>query len=245
MTGRDGPRFHGRRHGRRLRGGRRALLETLLPDVRLVPPSSTGAMEPAALFPQPVNDIWLEIGFGAGEHMAAMASRHPEIGFIGCEPYVNGVASLLARIARDGCRNIRVFDDDARLLLPHLPAHCVGRVFLLFPDPWPKRRHADRRFVSAATLNDLARVMRPGGEFRFASDDGGYVSWTLEHVIRHPAFAWTPSGCDDWRLRPVDAVPTRYEQKALARGARCAYLRFVCVSRPALPGALRQGAVQP
>lgn len=227
MTPPESPRFYGRRHGRRLRAGRQALVQTVLPRLRVSLPAEPAAVDPAALFPVWVHDIWLEIGFGAGEHLAGMAERHPDIGFIGCEPYMNGVAGLLARLDRNTCRNVRVFDDDARQLLPYLPDRCLGRVFLLFPDPWPKVRHHRRRFISAATLDLLARLMRPNAELRFATDDGACLTWTLEHVMRHPAFAWTPAGRDDWRTRADDAVPTRYEEKALARGARCTYLRII------------------
>lgn len=230
------PRFHGRRHGRRLRPGRRAVLETALPRLRIPLPPSGRTLDPAQLFPASLADVWLEIGFGAGEHLAAMARAHPCAGLIGCEPFVNGVAAVVAAVERERLANVRVFDDDARLLLPHLPDACLGRVFVLFPDPWPKARHAERRIIGAETLDALARVMRAGAELRFASDHPLMVRWTLEHVTGHAAFDWCAAGPGDWRQRPADWPATRYEAKARARGARCTYLRFV------RRGALRDGA---
>lgn len=230
------PRFYGRRRSRRLRPRRRALLETLLPGLRLTPPSDGAPLDPAALFARPPADIWLEVGFGAGEHLAAQARAHPEVGFIGCEPFVDGVAALLAALddaARAGAPidNVRILDDDARPLLDALPDACLGRVFLLFSDPWPKRRHHRRRVIQRATLDSLARLMRPGAELRFASDHMGYVAWTLQHMLAHPAFEWTARRPADWRQRPADWPATRYQRKALAEGRVCVYLRFA--RRPA------------
>jgi tRNA (guanine-N7-)-methyltransferase len=216
------PRFYGRRKGHELKPGRQRLYEEALPLLRL--PDAIPA-DLRALFAEPVDDVWLEIGFGSGEHLAHQARTHGEIGFIGCEPFVNGVAALLAVIAADGTSNIRIFDEDARLLLPRLPDASIGRVFLMFPDPWPKTRHHKRRFIQPDTLDGLARVMRPGGELRFASDDPGYVRWTLAHALGHPAFGWTAQGPADWRTRWPDAIATRYEAKGLA-GESPSYLTF-------------------
>ena len=162
MTSADGPagsdlspRFYGRRHGRRLRAGRGALLTTLLPRLRIVLPPEGSNLEPRALFGGTVADVWLEVGFGAGEHLAAQATAHPDVGFIGCEPYVNGVASLLAQVAARKLANVRVFDDDARLLMAALPEASIGRVFVLFSDPWPKKRHSDRRFICLTSQSSL------------------------------------------------------------------------------------------
>lgn len=220
-----GDRFHGRRRGRRLRPGRAARLATLLPGLRVaVPPS--GRLDPGTQFPPATSAVWLEVGFGAGEHLAAQAAAHPDIGFIGCEPYVNGVAALLARIDEAGLANVRILDDDARPLIECLADASIGRVFVLFSDPWPKARHHPRRFIGEATVAALARVLADGGELWFATDDGGYVRWALDHVTRHPAFAWTARRAADWRCPPAGWVPTRYETKALARGDACVYLRF-------------------
>jgi tRNA (guanine-N7-)-methyltransferase len=220
--------LHGRRHGRRLRAGRQHLVDTLLPHVTL--DMDTAAANPAAGFGTPVDGVWLEVGFGAGEHLAATAADHPEIGFIGCEVFVNGVASLLSRIApargsseRD---NIRIFAEDARLLLERLPAASIGRVFVLFPDPWPKKRHNRRRFLSPPQLDQLAWVMAPGAEMRVATDHSDYLRWILFHCLRHPAFEWMAAGPADWRERPAGWPETRYERKARAAGRRCVFLRF-------------------
>ena len=226
MTRQEGPRSFGRRRGHKLRPGRQALVDTLLPKLRVEPPANGGSLDPATLFATPPSDLWLEIGFGGGEHLAAQAQARPDIGFIGCEPFVNGVAKLLSTIEAEGLENVRVRDDDALPLLRALPEACIGRAFLLFPDPWPKARHHRRRFVSPANLDLLAHLLADGAEFRFASDHDGYVDWTLYHVRRHPAFEWTARRPGDWRERPVDAFPTRYEAKALERGETCTYLTF-------------------
>ncbi|MEE2760581.1 MAG: tRNA (guanosine(46)-N7)-methyltransferase TrmB, partial [Pseudomonadota bacterium] len=179
-----------------------------------------------SLFPGPVTEIWLEIGFGAGEHLIHQAAANPGVGFIGAEPFINGVARVLGEVEAQGLTNIRIHADDARPLLRCLPEASIGRVFLLFSDPWPKTRHHKRRFVTPNTLDSLARILKPGGEFRFASDHAGFQRWTLAHVLAHAAFRWTAAGPGDWRVRPVDAITTRYESKALAAGRRCVYLRF-------------------
>ena len=220
------PRFYGRRRGHRLRQGRQALLERLLPTLTIALPSGTQPLDPASLFSPPTSAVWMEIGFGAGEHIGGLALAHPEIGFIGCEPFVNGVASLLSRIQSDRIANIRIFDDDARLLLPRLAGASIGRVFLLFSDPWPKKRHQRRRIVAPDTLDQIARVLADGGEFRFASDHAEYVRWTLDHVTRHPDFAWLARTRRDWCERPEDGFETRYEAKAKTAGRTCIFLRF-------------------
>ena len=217
----------GRRHGRRLSEHKKALLTRVLAQCAIAPPQDSACFAPHTAFDRPVRDIWLEIGFGAGEHLAGQALTHRDIGFIGCEPYINGVAALSARIEGLDLDNIRIFADDARLLLPHLPSACLGRVFLLFADPWPKVRHANRRLVARPTLDALARLLRPGGTFVFASDHPGYVRWTLWHASRHPAFAWKARGPQDWRQPPPDWIETRYEAKAKAAGSLCTYLEFL------------------
>ena len=217
---------HGRRRGRRLRPGRQRLLETLLPRLAIDLPPPGGRLDPVRLFARPPSDVWLEIGFGAGEHLAWQAQRNPEVGFVGCEVFVNGVAGLLGQVARLGLDNVRVFPDDARGLIEALPDACLGRVFLLFPDPWPKARHGERRFIGRDNLGRLARVLKDGAELRVATDDPGTMRWTLEHALRHPDFRWPARRPADWRDRPPDWPPTRYEEKALAAGRRPIYLRF-------------------
>jgi len=223
----DTLRWYGRRRGHKLRPGRQALIDELLPHLRLTAPAAAGALlDLAAAFSGPVTDIWLEIGFGAGEHLAAQARNHPDVGFIGCEPFVNGVAGLLNRVEKDGLANVRIFDDDARKLFPFLPDAGIGRVFSLFSDPWPKKRHHRRRFIATETLDALARFLKDGAEFRFASDHRGYVRWTLEHLIRHPDFSWPAKSKRDWTNLPPDWVETRYEKKAKNHGAQPVYLCF-------------------
>lgn len=218
--------FHGRRRGRRLRAGRWNLVQTLLPALRVTLPTSQGTLDPRRCFVPSDTAVWMEIGFGAGELLEALALRHPEIGFIGCEPYVNGVASLTARVDYDRLTNVRIFDDDARLLLPALASASIDAVIAWFPDPWPKARHHRRRLIAPAVLDELARVLGDAGKVYFASDHDAYVRWTLDHVLAHEAFAWEARRPADWRERPADWPLTRYERKALAAGTACTYLRF-------------------
>ena len=223
-NGPDGaPKFHGRRKGRPLRPGRQALIETLLPAITI--PTDGTDMDPLSLFDPPVEKVWLEVGFGGGEHLAAMAERHPEIGFLGCEPYINGVAKLLSAVDEGGLKNVRILADDARLLMAALKPACLDRIFVLFPDPWPKRRHWARRFVGPENLPELARILRPGGELRVATDHPGYLDWILAHLIRAEEFDWLAESAADWLDRPEDWQPTRYERKSLA--GRPHYLRFL------------------
>ncbi|MGB8366135.1 MAG: tRNA (guanine(46)-N(7))-methyltransferase TrmB [Rhizomicrobium sp.] len=250
-------KLYGRRMGPKLSAQQARLLETLLPRLRL---SLRPGADPRSYFPLPVSDVWLEIGFGAGEHLLWQAEHHPDIGLIGAEPYVSGVAKLLSKMVcgasgppsvalrapppplageesddgahslsspvygggageagggGDALSNIRIHDDDARNIIEALPDATLGRVFILFPDPWPKKRHHKRRFVQMELLDTLARVMKPGAELRFASDDGDYTNWTLERLMAHPAFEWTACRAQDWQSRPADWPQTRYEAKAL------------------------------
>ena len=159
--------------------------------------------------------MWLEIGFGAGEHLHWQALHHPRVGLIGAEPFVNGVAKLLSKIEDEPAPNIRIHMGDVRDIISALPDSSLGRVFVLFPDPWPKTRHHKRRFIQTEMLDQLARVMKPGAEFRFGSDDAPLVEYTLERLMAHPAFAWTATRASDWRKRPADWPQTRYEAKQL------------------------------
>ncbi len=185
-----------------------------------------------SLFPR-AREVWLEIGFGGGEHLAHHAARHPDVGFIGVEPYLTGVAKLLGRIEREGLRNVRILVEDARLLLPLLPDASIARLFVLFPDPWPKKRHHKRRIVNRQTVAEFARILAPGGEARFATDDPGYARWMLEALLGEPRFEWTAETARDWRRRPAEDWPeTRYEAKARAQGRCPVYLRFRRLSVP-------------
>jgi tRNA (guanine-N7-)-methyltransferase len=179
--------------------------------------------DPDAPRPSP---LWLEIGFGSGEHLASQAASHPELLLVGSEVYRNGIASLLGQIEARGLANIRLWPEDARDLLDRLPDGAVARLFLLFPDPWPKARHAERRFIGPGNLPSLARIMAPGALLRVATDDPTYLAWILDHLPGHPAFRWLVEGPEDWRRRPDDWPPTRYEQKALREGRKPAYLTF-------------------
>ncbi|MDB5419676.1 MAG: putative S-adenosylmethionine-dependent methyltransferase [Phenylobacterium sp.] len=203
-------RTYGRIKARPIKPRQAALLETLLPRLR----APLAPFEPRVLMPT-AEAVWLEIGFGGGEHLATQGARHPEVLLIGAEPFQNGVASALRHIDEQGLANIRLHDGDARELIARLPDASVERVFILFPDPWPKTRHHKRRLVGAETVAELGRVLRPGGRLRFASDWADYVNWALERITANPAFRWTADRATDWRSPPADHVTTRYEEKRL------------------------------
>jgi tRNA (guanine-N7-)-methyltransferase len=203
-------RSYGRIKSRTIKPRQAALMETLLPKIRV----PEGPIDPAALAPGAA-EIWLEIGFGGGEHLAGQAGRRPDVLLIGAEPFQNGVASALRHLDEQQLTNVRVHDGDARDLLARLPDASLDRVFVLFPDPWPKARHHKRRLLQADTAAELARVLKPGGALRFASDWADYVDWTLERVSANPAFRWTAERADDWRTPPADHLTTRYEEKRL------------------------------
>ena len=232
-AGRSRRALHGRRKGRPLRPRRATLVETLLPTLELtVAGDSREPVDPAGWFLPPVAEIWLEIGFGAGEHLAWQARHHPEIGFVGCEPFLNGVARLLSDIDACGLTNIRIFRDDARMLIARLADASIARAFVLFPDPWPKMRHHKRRIIGPATMPQLARVLRDGAELRVATDVADYQGWILQYVLAGGAFRWPARRPSDWRERPADWPATRYETKAAEAGRHAAFFRFTRVPRP-------------
>jgi tRNA (guanine-N7-)-methyltransferase len=218
--------LYGRRLGRPLKQGRENALAEWLPKLTVAVPENS-RLDPTRLFPRDVEDFWLEVGFGSGEHLLAQAAAHPHTGVIGCEPFINGMAALLAEIAREPARaaNIRVLMDDARPLIAALPDAVLSRVFVLFPDPWPKSRHHKRRFIGPENLVELARVMKDGAELRVASDHVDYVDWTLEHLTVHPAFTVIRPQTE-WHERPSDWPETRYEAKARALGRAPVFLAF-------------------
>ena len=216
--------FFGRRKGHPLRSRQAELFESLLP--RLAINLSAAAGDLRSLFPLAVDDVQLEIGFGGGEHLLARAQANPRIGFIGAEPFVNGMAKALVAIDQARLANLRLHHADAVALLDWLPPASLGRIDLLYPDPWPKRRHWKRRFVNAENIARLARVLRPGGEFRFASDWANYSEWTLARLLRAPQFVWTAERADDWRKPWPDFFRTRYEAKAVREGRVPCYLTF-------------------
>lgn len=216
------PKFFGRRKGRALNPTQQRIVDERLPAYAVDPDALPSV--PVDLFDVDVKDLWLEVGFGSGEHLVSQAERHPDVGFLGCEPFINGVAKMVRDADAAGLRNVKVFADDARMLLDALPDACLGRAYILFPDPWPKKRHRPRRFVGPENLPRLARLLRPGAELRCATDHPDYLDWMLFHVGRHDAFEWLADGPADWRNRWEDHIPTRYETKALA--GRPSYLRF-------------------
>lgn len=218
-------KLHGRRKGKPLSERRQRLMAQWLPRLGL------DLAEPAPddigqVFPVPVREVRMEIGFGGGEHMIAAAQAAPAAGILGVEPFLNGLAKAVSAIAESGCRNVRLFAGDAALLIDWLPAGSLSLVDLLFPDPWPKRRHWKRRFVSEANLDRLGRALRPGGLFRVASDVPHYIDWTLLHVLGRSDFEWTAERADDWRQPWAGWTGTRYEAKARREGRRPAYLVF-------------------
>jgi tRNA (guanine-N7-)-methyltransferase len=179
-----------------------------------------------ALFPNPVEAVRIEIGFGGAEHMIAEAERAPQTGFIGSDPFVNAMGKALAGIDARNLGNIRLHFGDAIFLIEWLPAGTIARIDLLYPDPWPKRRHWKRRFVQDATLAQIARILRPGGEFRFVTDWSDYAAWTLARLMHAPDFEWTAERADDWRLPWPGFTSTRYEAKAKREGRIPCYLIF-------------------
>ena len=218
--------FFGRRRGKSLRPAQAETAGLLLPGLKLdlaqpAPPDL------ATLFGVPVEGVRLEIGFGGGEHLHHEAGRFPLTGFIGVEPFVNGMAKFLSRLDAEPRGNIRLYDDDATRLLDWLPDAALDGIDLFYPDPWPKKRHWKRRFVSAVNLDRFARVLKAGGRFRFASDIDSYVDWTLAACRAHAAFDWQAGSAQDWHT-PYEGWPgTRYEAKALREGRRPAYLTFL------------------
>jgi tRNA (guanine-N7-)-methyltransferase len=217
--------FFGRRKGHKLRPHQADLIETLLPHLAL---DITAAVPEnlAELFDDGIRDVRLEIGFGGGEHLLAEARAFPDIGFIGCEPYVNGMAKILTQIEAYNVGNIRLFAGDAAELLAWAPQRSMLRIDLIHPDPWPKRRHWKRRFVQDATVAAMARIIKPDGEFRFVSDIDDYCAWTLSHLMRSPDFSWTAERASDWQLPWPDYTMTRYGAKAEREGRKATYLRF-------------------
>lgn len=216
-------RLYGRRKGKALRAHPAALMVDMLPKLAV---DVSSPIVPSQLFPS-AQATYMEIGFGGGEHLAHEAARQPDIGFIGVEPFENGMAKMLAQIEGQGLANVRLHMGDAIEVLRALPANSLERVDLLYPDPWPKKRHWKRRFISQDSLDEMARVLKPGGLFRFASDIDTYVDWTLAHCRGHSAFEWTAEKAADW-LTPWDGwLRTRYEAKAIREGRPSHYLIFL------------------
>ena len=218
-------RLYGRGRGRALRAGQERLLAEALPLFSTTPE----ALAAGCAFAGAPREIWLEIGFGAGEHLVEQARSNPDVGIVGCEPFLNGVAAALVGLERERLSNVRVRRGDARAVIEGVPDGFFSRVFMLYPDPWPKRRHHKRRLVASALIESLARVMRAGAELRFATDIDDYAGWTLARFLASPAFRWSATRPGDWRQPWHDWRPTRYEAKARSEGRGSVYLTFVRV----------------
>jgi tRNA (guanine-N7-)-methyltransferase len=218
--------LYGRRKGKKLRPGQAALLATLLPRLSVELPPAGALIDPRSLFAPAAAAVWLEIGFGGGEHLAALARVEPALGFIGCEPYQNGIAKLLAEIEREKLANLRIFPGDARLLLGQLRAGSLACVIALFPDPWPKLRHHRRRLIQRANLDLLARAMSGGAELRLATDDGDYADAMRAELAAHGGFRGPEGSAAGPLTRPPGWPPTRYEAKARKAGAEPQYLLY-------------------
>ena len=237
-TNLETPKFYGRRQGRRIRKAKSTLLEAFLPKLSI---SNDQKLSKDSLFSYPVKQICLEIGFGNGEHLAGQALRNPENGYIGAEVFKNGVANLLSIITgiKEGDNlpekiellpeykdNIRIFSDDIRLLFKQIPDNFLDKIFVLFPDPWPKKRHADRRFINQENLKEISRILKKGGILRVATDHKIYKGWTLRQLHENPSFRWTARCGNDWKHEPRDWVQTKYQRKAIREGRRAVFLDF-------------------
>jgi tRNA (guanine-N7-)-methyltransferase len=214
-------RSYGRTRGRSLTPARARLFAEGLPRLR-VPP---GRLDPKALAPE-TDRVWLEAGFGAGEHLIAQATRRPDVLFLGAEPYLNGLAACVAGVVQVGLANVRLHDGDVRGLIARLPAASVDRLFILFPDPWPKRRHWKRRLIEPAFLAECARILKAGATVRFATDVADYANWALGRFLADGRYRWTAQGRRDWMSAPADHIATRYEQKRLGDSAPV-WLEFI------------------
>lgn len=206
-------RSFGRIKSRTLKPRQAALFDTLLPTIA-APDPSAGPVDPEVLMPGAA-EVWLEVGFGGGEHLAAQAARHPHTLMIGCEPFLNGVGSALRHIEEGGLKNVRLLAGDARELMAALPDASLDRVMILFPDPWPKARHNKRRFIQDDSAAEIVRLLKLGGRLRFVTDWKDYADWALERLNRTPGLEWLAESSGDWMQAPADHVTTRYEEKKL------------------------------
>tara|TARA_B100001142_G_C14165096_1_gene589977 strand:+ start:5 stop:688 length:684 start_codon:yes stop_codon:yes gene_type:complete len=218
--------FYGRRRTHKLRDARRAAFNRVMPAIKLNTEALDANLDPAKLFESPVKSVWLEVGFGSSEHLFNQSLANPEVGFIGCEPFVNGVAKLCQKIDTENNTNIRIFMDDARLLFSALNMQSVNRLFILFPDPWPKKRHYKRRIINSETIPLMHKFLVQGGELRIASDEPSYIHWILMHMSQEQGFIWSAKSREDWRNRKEDWPQTRYEKKALQAGRTPIFLTY-------------------
>lgn len=215
---------YGRRQGHKLHPRQQKLVDEVLPRLQ---PDLDAANCPQGWFQTPKTHYALEVGFGGGEHVAARAKAAPDTGFIACEPFINGVAKLLIEVSENGFENLCIHNDDARDVMAALPDACLDQAYLLYPDPWPKKRHNKRRFISAENLAQLFRILKPGAGFLVASDIADYLDWTLIHMRAHGGFAWQAQTASDWQSAPVGWPGTRYEAKAIREGREPGYLQFI------------------
>jgi tRNA (guanine-N7-)-methyltransferase len=224
--GRDGPapvrRLYGRSRGKALRAGQERLLAEALPLFSIEPE----VLAAGRAFASPPRQVWLEIGFGAGEHLIEQAKANPDVGIVGCEPFLNGVVATLTGLKREQLSNVRLRRGDAQSVIDAAPDAFFSRVFMLYPDPWPKRRHHKRRVVAVGMIEALARVMQTGAEMRFATDVDDYAAWTLTRFLASPHFRWAATRADNWRRPWPEWRPTRYEAKARRESRRSVYLTF-------------------
>lgn len=217
--------FFGRRSTHKLYPTQQKLVEELLPQIEI--DLDKGALDISALYPDAPNaPLYLEVGFGGGEHLARHAKTHAGRNYIGCEPFMGGVGKMLSQIDREKLKNVRLYREDALHLLRALPDKALDGAFLLYPDPWPKKKHHKRRFVNPVTLGELSRVLKPGAEFRVATDIDDYATWVLAHMVRRDDFIWRPEKAGEWRQPWADWSPTRYEQKAKREGRDSYYFSF-------------------
>ena len=215
-------KFYGRRKNKYSNSNLENIVDTTLPDLEL---KKDDYLNNNKWFSSSFDKLWLEIGFGGGEHLAFHANNNTDIGFIGAEPFLNGVGSLIYKL--NDKNNVRIIPDDVRDFLELTKSDIFDRIFLLYPDPWPKTKHNSRRFINDINLNNIARILKKGGVFRFVSDHEDYTNWMLHYLLECPFFKWSVSSCKDWNNSPSDWFSTRYEQKAKKEDRVCNYFDFV------------------
>lgn len=220
-----GPKFYGRRKSKPLRVTKQNAYEEILPQVTIEAPAPD--TDPLSFFAPGYKKLWIEIGFGGGEHLLYQAMQHPDIAMIGCEPFLNGIAALCQGIKENNVKNIMIWPNDARILLKLLKPESIDRCFLLNSDPWPKARHFKRRFIQQETLDDLHRLLKPSAPFRMSTDHESLAKWQLEKTYRHGGFEWTAETAADWLARPVDLPETRYQKKGAKHGRPTVFLDFI------------------